>query len=107
MTLNTNKIRTFEMIVNVSGPLAGELSDWPAKIQDGIYEAMERKAEEVKLPLAVVRSGCEHDVDEGYYLRVILSEIITADERMIKGGGLGDDGFIVDAPNAAIGPVET
>lgn len=80
-------IRTFECIVNVSGPLDGTLDDWPAKIQDGIYTAMERKAAEVKLPLAVVHSSCEHDVDDGYYLRIILSEIVMGDSRIVEAGG--------------------
>lgn len=72
------RIRTFELIVNVTGPLEGTLEDWPSHIQDRIYEAMERKAAEVQLPLAVCGSMCGYDVDEGHYIRVILSEIVAA-----------------------------
>ena len=43
-------IRTFDLIVPVSGYLEGTLDDWPAVIQDGVYAALERKAHEVGLP---------------------------------------------------------
>lgn len=84
MTLQTASIRTFELVVNVTGYLEGKLEDWPAMIQDKIYEAMERKADEVKLPLCVADSGCGYDEDEGYFLHVILSEVIAGDERTIN-----------------------
>ena len=41
-------IRTFDLIVPVSGYLEGTLDDWPAVIQDGVYAALERKAHEVE-----------------------------------------------------------
>lgn len=96
MTIQTGKIRTFELIVNVSSLLEGTIDDWPSNIQDGIYEAMERKADEVGLPLAIVHSGCEHDIDEGYYIRVIISEVVMGDDRVV---GDGSDGFVVNAPS--------
>lgn len=84
-------IRIFEMIQNVTGYIEGELSDWPAQLQDPIYEAVERKAKEVELPLTIVYSRCHIDygdaqdgTDDKFYIHVIASEIVVADEREIN-----------------------
>lgn len=88
----TTGIRTFEVDVPISAPLEGELNDWPANIQDGIYAALERIAEREQLPLAIVHSRCDvdHDVAEGapgrYYLHVVASEVVMADERALTPG---------------------
>ena len=88
-------IRTFECVVDINGPLEGTLQDWPANIQDAIYDAMEKMADKVKLPLAVVYSACKYDAsndvpatkdDPGlrcgnYFIHVILSEIVVRDMR--------------------------
>lgn len=82
-------IRTWECLVDISGPLEGKLPDWPSHIQDKIYEAMEAKAQEVRLPLTVVYSGCRYDdsndqpgLKQGkYFLHIILSEIVARDMR--------------------------
>ncbi len=84
MTLQTASIRTFELVANVTGYLEGKLEDWPAMIQDKIYEAVERKADKVQLPLCVVYSCCDYDEDEGYFLHIILSEVILGDERTVN-----------------------
>ena len=92
MTAKTTGIRTFEVVVNVSIPLAGTIDDWPASIQDGILGALEAKAQEVQLPLVVVASRCDvdHDVPKGqpghYYVHVIASEVVAADERTLLPG---------------------
>lgn len=76
--VNGKPIRTFELVVNISGPLEGEFKDWPANIQDTIYAAMERKAAEVQLPLALVGSEAAYDEIGGHwYIRVILSEVVA------------------------------
>lgn len=85
-------IRTFEMTVSVTVPLEGRIEDWPAKIQDGIYKALEAKSHEAQLPLAIVFSRCaeDHDVAKDvpgrYYLHVIASEVVMADERTLTPG---------------------
>lgn len=92
---NAKGIRTFEAIIPISGWVEGGLDDWPSHIQDGVLEAVERKSIEVALPLSVVASQCEYDVDDGYYLRVALSEVVIADERTIREG---QELFAVSAP---------
>lgn len=90
-----NGIQTFECIVNVSGHLDGGLDDWPSNIQDGVYKALEDTAAREKLPLAVVYSACEYDIDDGHYLRIVLSEVVTADERAVTRDA---EFFAVQAP---------
>jgi len=88
----TTSIRTFEIDVPVSAPLEGELTDWPANIQDPIYEAFELLAQKEQLPLAIVHSRCgvDHDVAEGapgrFFLHVVASEVVMADERTLTPG---------------------
>ena len=75
------------MDVTITRPLLGTLNDWPANIQDTIFAAMERLSQREQIPLAVIMSRC--DVDESYaegvpgryFLHVILSEVVVADER--------------------------
>lgn len=84
-------LRTFDLIVHITAPLEGELSDWPANVQDAIYAALEKKAEEVELPLAIIHSRCDIDHDaevegrplEKFFLHIIASEIVMADRRTI------------------------
>lgn len=82
----TTNVRTFEIKVAISGWLEGTIADWPSHIQDGIYQALERKAKEVELPLTIVHSACDiaYD-DEGNqttaFLHVIASEIVARDMR--------------------------
>lgn len=83
-------IRTFEFTQYVTGFLEGQFEDWPDNIQDIIYEAVERKAQQVELPLTIVHSGCYIDYGEAmdrsqdrFYVQVILSEVVVADEREI------------------------
>lgn len=83
-------IKTYDMVQYVTGVLEGELNDWPANIQDAVYAALEKKAQEVEHPLAIVHSRC--DVDHGaakdgsedrLYVHIIASEIVVADSRFI------------------------
>lgn len=81
--------RIVETTVTVSHWLDGEFTDWPANIQDGLLIALEMKAEELQCPMTIVQAECriDHDFAEGqpgyFYLHVIASEIVMADERTI------------------------
>lgn len=68
--------RLFELKVNVSGYLPGELQDWPAYIQDRIYAAMEAAMKKYKVSnFEVMQSRCGRDVaEEPYYVHVVLIE---------------------------------
>jgi hypothetical protein len=82
-------IRMFELDVSISGPLDVPFEDWPANVQDGILQALERKSKEVQLPLKIVHAKYMTDPDlpkdaPGYhYLHVVASEVVMADERTI------------------------
>lgn len=81
---NPTRIRTFEILQYVTAPLDGEIQDWPANIQDAIYEALERMSQRVQLPLTIVASYCAIDYGESKeydrpYLHIIASEIVVAD----------------------------
>lgn len=83
-------IKTYDMVQYVTAPLEGEISDWPANIQDAIYEALEKKAQEVEHPLTIVHSRCDvepadddRSVDK-LYVHVVASEIVLADERKVN-----------------------
>lgn len=80
-------VRTWEIVQYVTGPLEGELQDWPANIQDQVFEAFERLVDKVELPLAIVGSVCDVDYGEAvdrtqdkYFVRIIASEIVAAYE---------------------------
>lgn len=81
----TSPIRTFELTVGVSGPLEGGLTDWPAMIQDAVMAALARKADEVKLPLAVVASWCDTDFYGVWHVYVTASEVIAAHKDVKQG----------------------
>lgn len=75
---------TGELIVGVTGYMPGELKDWPANIQDEIYAALERyklamrqKYQIPTLTYDVVRSQCDFDIDEGFYVIVYVKARIT------------------------------
>lgn len=87
-TSKISGIRLFEMVQYVTGYIEGEFKDWPAQLQDPIYAALERKSDEVQLPLTIVNSGCLIDhgeamdgSDDRFYVHVIASEVVAADER--------------------------
>ena len=82
-------IKTYQLVQYVTGFMEGELSDWPSNIQEAIMEALEKKAGEVEHPLTIIHSRCDVDYaddDRGvdkFYVHVIASEIIAADERFM------------------------
>lgn len=75
------KVRTFEIMAALTAPLpeGSSLNDWPAVIQDAVMAALERKAQEVELPLVVVYSETGFDADDGTpYAYILASEIVAA-----------------------------
>jgi hypothetical protein len=66
--------RVFELRVDVTGYLAGELKDWPAHIQDRVYAAMERLLKTTGFKTVKVwRSHCGRDLPtEPYYVIVTV-----------------------------------
>lgn len=70
------QVRTFDMVQNISGPVEGEINDWPAHMQDTIYFALEQIKKKHNLPgLLIVHSVCDHDIDHGWYVHVIAQHV--------------------------------
>lgn len=91
LTTNQNtKIRTFQIVANVTSFLEGGIDEWPANIQDRILEELERKSKEVELPLVIIHSYCglDYATNEGEadkpFIHVIASEIVAADSRFVQ-----------------------
>jgi hypothetical protein len=82
ITLRVRKTRVFECVVDVSGYLAGELKDWPANIQDGIYKAMEKMLLQHNVKrVVVIKSHCGRDTPlEPYHIVVTVAEELTGPE---------------------------
>lgn len=82
-------IRTFELIVSISGPLDVPMEDWPANVQDAIMAALERISQRERLPLKIVHAEYKRDPDiephmpGHHYLHVVASEIVMADSRYL------------------------
>lgn len=82
-------LKVFDLVQNVSGYLEGDISDWPANIQNQIYEALETKARQVMLPLHIIHSYCGIEPSEApggrdtFYAHVIASEIVVVDEGVM------------------------
>jgi len=86
-------IRTFQVVQYVTGPLEGNIDDWPPVIQDKVYAALEAKAQEVQLPLVIIASYCDKDHDSTdetkvWFLRIVASEVVAADDRLVNPGRL-------------------
>lgn len=91
--LKPSGIRTFEIVQYVTAPLEGGMDDWPSNIQDAVYKALEDKAAQVELPLVIIHSRCDIDWDatdplRKFYLHIVASEVVMADERTINQGRL-------------------
>lgn len=70
-------VRTFDVTLNVTAFAGATIDDWCSELQDAVYAALEKKADEVRLPLTVVGSMCGHDPDTGYFVHVIASELVA------------------------------
>lgn len=88
----TTQIRTFELEVPISGAMDVPFEDWPAYVQDAIWRALERIAEQEQLPLKIVYARYLTDEDlpkdapGHHYLHVVASEVVMADERTLDPG---------------------
>jgi hypothetical protein len=76
------RTRVFECVVNVTGYLPGELADWPANIQDGIYKAMEDVLAKHNVKrCTVISSRCGRDTpEEPWHIVVVIAEELTGPE---------------------------
>lgn len=87
MPSTSTAIRTFEIVQYVSGFMEGELADWPSSVQDAVAAALEKKAQEVELTLAIVGARCDIDYEKAdddpykYFIEIIASEVVVADAR--------------------------
>lgn len=85
----TAQLRIFEISQVVSGFIKCEtIDDLSSQMQDQIYAALEHKSREVELPLAIVLVRCDVDHDatdprQKFFLHVVASEVVMADERTI------------------------
>jgi hypothetical protein len=74
ITLRPRALYAFaDLIVNVSGPLPPEIGDWPPAMQDQFYKALEKKNQVSGRKYEVLRVRCEYDVDEGWYVHVVIA----------------------------------
>lgn len=80
-----SKVRVFTLAASLSGQTEGGMADWPANIQDAIMAALERKSQEVQLPLAIIASWVDSDFHGRWYAYVEASEIIAAEDRVRDG----------------------
>lgn len=96
---SSGRIRTFVLTCDVTHVLEGTLSDWPPNIQDGIMAALEKKAAEIQLPLALIGAECVIDYGETAekdkpFVRIFASEIVAKDT--------GYDARVIEAEKALI-----
>jgi hypothetical protein len=68
-------VRTWDMVTEVSGPLEGELADWPSHIKEHVMAGVYVLEKKVGLPVKVTRSYCERDVDGSFYVHVIAQYV--------------------------------
>lgn len=89
IVIGQQPVRTFEILQYISGPIECEsMDDLPANLQDVIFAALERKAHDVGLPLAIVAVRCDKDIDSidetrVWFLHIVASEIVVADSRTV------------------------
>lgn len=66
-----------ECKVNITGPLEGTIDSWPAKIQDGIYLALETRSAESGVKYEIKVSYCDRTPEDGWYIHVIATAETT------------------------------
>lgn len=82
-------IATFEIVQWISAGINCEkMEDLPNNMQDKIYAALEVKAQQMKMPLAIVSVRCGEETEppddqHRWYLHIVASEVIAADSRKI------------------------
>lgn len=95
--LTPQRVRTFEITQTVTGYTPGPITEWPANMQDAIYKALDKKAREVRLPLAIVASAIKKDhgyaqdgSQDRWFAHIVASEVVARDTRFELGSGLHD-----------------
>lgn len=83
-------VRQFDCVVYVDAYPGPEMEDWPANVQDAVYGALEALAKRISLPVTIVASKCEPDVDytgpgERFICIVVAAEIVIVDTRAVQG----------------------
>jgi len=76
--LKKQGVRLFDCRVRIDRPMGGGMADWPANLQDAVYAALERKAKDVELPLAIIHSYVDSDFEGYWFAVVIASEVVVA-----------------------------
>lgn len=78
-----NGIRVFDMTVSVDAYPGPTFDEWPSNIQDGVLQVMETASAALELPLAMVDSRADKDIDaplrdgkEVFYIHVVFSEVV-------------------------------
>ena len=71
------RYRVAELVVDISARLEGDIDDWPANIQDGIFKALADRCHASRADFKIVKSYCDVDVDTGPYIHVIAVALET------------------------------
>lgn len=84
-----SNVKTYEIKQYVTQYTEGTLDDWPAQMQDAVYEALDRLAERVEHPVTVVASWMDIDYgdtgdDDRPFAVIVASEIVVADSRYME-----------------------
>ena len=74
--------RVWEAQVPTDVPVLGNILDWPAKMQDVVYEAMERIEVSYGVKLELVQAIGLRD-ENGPYAKITVMEILTAKDVVI------------------------
>ena len=70
--VSKTKFRVVDLVVDVSARLAGNIEDWPANIQDGVYKALADKCHDAHADFKIVQSYSDIEYDTGVpYIHVI------------------------------------
>jgi len=80
-------VRTWQVVLDATGYHEGAIEDWPAQLQDRIYQALEDLSKQVQLPVTIVYSGFhnnDHASDEKkkthpYFMWIVASEVVIKD----------------------------
>lgn len=80
------KPRVFQAIVPMTGYAHGELEDWPPKMQDAVYEAMQVVIERLGgRAIELVQCICIQD-ELGYHAKITVMEKLGSQDVVITHG---------------------
>lgn len=85
LKLPPTTVRTFDLYAEIDNPVPGSIDNWPPKIQDAVYQGLEKLSKTYAAPMAIVASWCEKNYyprddtkDFVWCIRAIVSEVIAA-----------------------------